>query len=112
VPSSDEEVCTSGDPAAMVTLSLSAPTSSLMSMRACWSTPRSMFDIVTVLKPEISAATLYSPVGSDGAVYSPLLSVVTTRVSLVPVLVKVTVTPGTTAPETSVIRPRMVPVTA
>ena len=68
--------------------------------------------MVTVLKPEISAETVYLPVGSDGAEYSPLVSVTTTRVSLVPVLVSVTVTPGMTAPEESVTRPMIVPATA
>ena len=71
VPSSDEEVWTSGDSAWMVTDSESAPTSSLTSMRTRWSTPSSTSDMVTVLKPEISAATVYLPVGSDGAEYSP-----------------------------------------
>src|SRR5439155_11325990 len=56
--------------------------------------------------------TTYRPVGSDGAVYSPLESVTTTRTSPVPAFVSVTVTPGMTAPVESVIAPRIVPVTA
>src|SRR4029078_2109518 len=96
VPSSDDDVCTSGDRASIVTASETVPTSSVTSIRTRWSTPRSTFDIVTVLNPEISADTEYLPVGSDGAEYSPSVSVVTPRVSFVPVLVSVTVTPGTT----------------
>src|SRR5262245_52703906 len=71
-----------------------------------------MFDRVTVLKPWISATTVYLPVGSDGAVYSPSRPLVTTRVVPVPTLVSVTVAPGTTAPELSVTVPTIVPVTA
>src|SRR4051812_46671776 len=55
---------------------------------------------------------LYLPVGSDGAVYSPLESVVTARTRPVPVLVNVTVVPGITEPVESVMTPSMVPVTA
>ena len=58
VPSSEDEVCSSGVSAVMLTDSVIAPTSSLMSMRTRWSTPTSMFDIVTVLKPVISDVTV------------------------------------------------------
>src|SRR6185369_5551092 len=71
-----------------------------------------MFCVVIVLNPDNSAATVYLPVGSDGAVYSPLVSATTTRVSPVLTFFNVTVVPGITAPELSVMVPRMVPVTA
>src|SRR5439155_23334939 len=71
-----------------------------------------MSGLVTVLNPESSAFTEYVPVGSDGAVYSPFESVLTTRTRPVLVLVSVTVAPGITAPVESVISPMMVPVTA
>src|SRR5207245_10873110 len=112
VPSSDDDVCTSGEAPVTVIISLTAPTASLMLIRTCWSTPRSTSDNVTFLTPVSSAATEYLPVGSDGAVYSPLVSVVTVREIPVPVFVSVTVAPGTTAPESSVTTPRIVPVTA
>ncbi len=38
-----------------------------------------MFETVTVLNPASAAATVYFPVGSEGAAYSPTLSVVTVR---------------------------------
>src|SRR5258708_857374 len=71
-----------------------------------------MSGTVMVLKPESSALTVYLPVGSDGAVYSPAASVVRERWNPVPVFVSVTVAPGMTAPVESVITPMIVPVTA
>ena len=112
MPSSDEAICTSGELAATVTFSATAPICSCTLMRTRWSTPRSMSGIVTVLKPGSSDTSRYLPVGSDGAVYSPTESVTTVRVSPVPRLVSVTVAPGTAAPVVSVTEPRMVPVTA
>ncbi len=58
VPSSDDEVWTSGDCASMVTDSVIAPTSSLMSMRARWSTPSSTCDNAVALNPSISPSTV------------------------------------------------------
>src|SRR4029077_9142723 len=75
-------------------------------------TPSATSGTVTVLKPDSSALMVYLPVGSDGAVYSPLVSVTTERTWPVPVLVNGTVVPGITEPDESVITPRIVPVTA
>src|SRR5262245_56950250 len=112
VPSSDDEVWTNGDAPVTVTDSSTAPTSSRALMRRCESTPRSASGTVTVLQPGSSALTMYRPVGSDGAVYSPFESVTTTRTNPVPALVSVMVTLGMTAPVVSVTAPRIVPVTA
>src|SRR5258707_10629419 len=71
-----------------------------------------MFGSVHVLNPGSSATSLYLPVGSDGAVYSPALSVTSVRVNPVPRLVSVTVAPETAAPVLSVMVPSTVPVTA
>src|SRR5260370_29931019 len=71
-----------------------------------------MFGRVTVLNPGRPATSLYLPVGSEGAVYSPALSVASVRVNPVPRLVSVTVAPGTAAPVLSVMVPSTVPVTA
>ena len=54
VPSSDEEVCSSGVSAVTLTDSVMAPTSCLTLMRTRWSTPTSTFESATVLKPVIS----------------------------------------------------------
>src|SRR4030095_14467201 len=67
---------------------------------------------VIFLNPDSSAVTVYLPVGSDGAAYSPELSVVTVRVNPVPVCVSVTVAPGTMEPVEATTLPRTVPVTA
>jgi hypothetical protein len=58
VPSSDDEVCRSGASAVMLTDSVIAPTSSLILMRTRWSTPTSMLERATVLKPDISDVTV------------------------------------------------------
>jgi len=68
--------------------------------------------MLVFLKPLISAVTLYVPVGSIGAVYSPLGSVITARVRPVDVFVSVTLAPGIAAPDESRTVPRMVPLTA
>jgi hypothetical protein len=54
VPNSEEDVCRSGASAVTLTDSVIAPTSCLMLMRTRWSTPTSMFESATVLKPVIS----------------------------------------------------------
>ena len=71
-----------------------------------------MPDSAAVLNPAISAMTTYVPVGSDGAVYSPALSLTNVRVRPVPVFEIVTFAPLTIAPVESVTVPTMVPVTA
>ncbi|MBK5296792.1 MAG: hypothetical protein JJE40_06505 [Vicinamibacteria bacterium] len=81
-------------------------------MRTRWSTPTSMLDNASALKPSISTSTVYVPVGIDGAVYSPAASLFNVRVSPVFWLVMVSLAPVTTAPVLSVIVPRSVPVTA
>jgi hypothetical protein len=70
-----------------------------------------MFESVRALKPVISVSTVYRPVGSEGAVYSPPASETIVRVSDVPSLRIVTFAPATTAPDESVTVPRMVPLT-
>ena len=57
VPSSDDEVCTSGVWASMVTDSVMAPTSRVASMRARWSTPSSTLESAVALKPSSSTST-------------------------------------------------------
>src|SRR5436309_8187425 len=71
-----------------------------------------MPETTTVLKPGISTETTYAPVGSDGTVNSPMVSVVTVRVSPVFWFLTITCAPGTMAPLVSATVPRMVPVTA
>ena len=51
------------------------------------------------------ASNRYGPVGRFGRTYEPLASVTTVRVAPVSVCVAVTVTPGSTAPLSSVTRP-------
>ena len=51
------EVSTIGDSPVTVMFSVTAPTSIRRSMRSFWSTPRWMFDTVTVLNPLSSAVT-------------------------------------------------------
>ena len=96
----------------MVTDSVMFPTSSVTSILTRWLTPSSIPESAAVLNPAISPVTRYVPVGSEGAVYSPAPSLVTVRVSPVPVLVIVTFAPATTAPVESTTVPTMVPVTA
>src|SRR4029453_8529212 len=60
------------------------------------------------LKPVSSALTRYAPSCSNGARYNPLSFVMTTRISPVSVFVTVTVTPGSTAPDSSVTVPSSV----
>src|SRR5712691_7616953 len=112
VPSSEDEVWTSGEAPVTVIDSWTAPISRRMLTRNFWSTPNATSGTVTVLKPESSAFTVYLPVGNEGTVYSPFESVTTIRVRPVPVFVSVTEAPGMTAPDESVMTPMMVPVTA
>ena len=109
---SDEPVCTSGVSAWIVTASVIWPSSSLKSVRIFWSTPTCTLDMLVFLNPLISAVTLYDPVGSKGAVYSPLGSLTTLRVKPVAVFASVTVAPGSAAPDESYTVPNMVPLTA
>ncbi len=64
------------------------------------------------LKPWSSASTRYCPSGSSGARYRPFSLVTTVRASPVSVLVTVTLTPGSTPPDVSVMVPSMAPFAA
>ena len=55
---SEDEVCTSVDTASIVTASVMSPISSATSVRIFWSTPTWTFESDTLLKPDISQATV------------------------------------------------------
>ena len=99
--------------ASSVTVTVSSamsPTSSLSSSVRGTDASTSTFWLRSFLKPEASYVTSYVPTGSAGIVHRPSPSLVTERVSAVPVFFAVTVAFGTAAPFASLTTPLSVPV--
>ena len=110
MPSVACEVSTSGASPVTVTASSTAPTAIVTSTRAVSLTRTVMPSRVVVLNPGSVALTLYRPGASSGTAKKPSAPVTTTRVWVVPWLTTSTVTPGTTAPVSSLTTPVIPPV--
>ena len=105
VPKEDVAVCNVSAEAVTVTCSLCAPTSSLRSRTGVSVTFKVTAETSDVLNPFAAKRTLYVPGGSSVKRYAPSPPVVAVRTWLVSVLVTVTVTFGTVAPDGSVTTP-------
>ena len=109
LPTVAESVLTTGALASTATTSVTWPTVSVISMRR-WSSTRSSIPLRSaLLKFGSSTTRLYKPAGSCGIEYSPSSLVSSERVSPVATSRAVTLAFRITAPDVSVIVPRMVP---
>ena len=103
-----DRVSTSGDWPVTVSVSLSVATFNTIGMLMFCPTSSVIFSCTTVAKPPSSACTLYSPGVSCSTRYSPRASVTATTCVPFAMSDTVTVTPGSTALDSSVITPTMV----